>query len=182
MMVPTLRSARLAGLTLSAALVFACGGEEPAPPDPSKAPAATKPSKPKTEPPRQQITLPKDFKVEPDSVRIERQSGEVFEAKILGDVALPEGFPDDVPLYPSAKIIVALTVPGGGVMASFETTAGLYCLPPFASDRSAHQPIVRDEESIRGEGGAEGADVGVGGEPNVVARLECKVVGGLARG
>ena len=117
-MIPTRCSARLAGLTLSAALVFACGGEEPAPapPAPSKAPATTQPPKPKP-----QNRVEKNMKLQEESVRFESESGDVFEAKIGGDVALPEGFPDDVPLYPGAKIIVALTVPGGGVMASFET-------------------------------------------------------------
>ena len=87
-----------------ASLGWACGGEESAPPAPAATDAAQgQPAPAEAAPP---AAAPGD-----------QASGE----GTATDGVIPEGYPSDVPVYPGAKPGSAMSMPGLGVFATFES-------------------------------------------------------------
>ncbi len=113
-----------------AALLLACGGEEPAPAPPSGKAQGQMASKA-----RAGETITK------------LESGATLTSG--SDLELPDNFPKDVPVYPKAKVTVALTAPGGGVMASFESSDDAQAVIDFYKEQLVAKGWTLDNEIER---------------------------------
>jgi hypothetical protein len=140
--------ARVGAAIASLSLVLACGGEESPTPAPSPEPTAAEPAVPATPaPPTPSAEAPAPG---PDA-------GTVTEGVI------PEGYPSDIPVYPGADPGPAMTMPGLGVFATFESDdATDAILAHFRSELGNNGWAVQDSADGTGvDGTKEGRSVQV---------------------
>ena len=145
---------------MSLLFFVACGSDET--PAPAKKPAgAEKPaampdkSPDKPEPPE----IPSNVSVEErdadgNPIRFSGTDGRgnAFEASIGDDAKVPSSFPKDVPLYPGAKPMAAMTAAGEGTMVTFKTTESQQKIYEFYQSKLGDQGWeIGEEESFGGQ-------------------------------
>jgi hypothetical protein len=89
-------------------IASSCGKDESANPAPAATPAETPQAAPATP-------------VPPAAGAPTQPSDEGDTPAVVTEGAIPEGFPNDIPVYPGATIGSSMTTPGLGVFATFET-------------------------------------------------------------
>jgi hypothetical protein len=84
--------------------------------------------------------------------------GEKFEASIGDDVKVPGSFPTDVPLYPGAKPMAAMSAAAEGMMVTFKSVDSQQEIYEFYQSKLAEQGWeVTEGESFGGQLALEGA-------------------------
>jgi hypothetical protein len=157
---------RLASLGIAASLLFivACGSDEtPAStPASTQAPTEVVADEPAGKPAPPEI--PSNLKVEErdadgNPVRFSGTDGmgNEFEASIGEDAKVPSSFPKDVPLYPGAQPMAAMSAGSEGTMVTFKTDESQQDIFDFYTKQLAEQGWeVSDGESFGGQLGLEG--------------------------
>ncbi len=158
--------ARCALLVIAASFLFfvACGSDEA--PAPTQAPAATAAKEPAAVPAKK--VPPPDI---PNNVTVDQRDaegnpvrfsgtdgqGNAFEASIGEDAKVPRSFPTDIPLYPGAEPMAAMSAGAEGSMVTFKTMDSQQDIYEFYQTKLAEQGwAIAEEESFGGQLGLAG--------------------------
>lgn len=116
-------------LVLAVAFATACGGDD----SPAPAPAATpsEPAQPAAEPakppppsiPNNKITVDeRDEEGNPVRFSGVDEKGNQFEARFGDDANVPDGFPEDVPIYPGSTPTAVMTAGSEGMVVTLKSS------------------------------------------------------------
>ncbi|MFP8879608.1 MAG: hypothetical protein VCE43_09250 [Myxococcota bacterium] len=138
------------GIALSFLFLVACGSDET--PAPADKPAATQAKPPPPEIPSNVSVEERDAAGNPIRFSGTDGRGNTFEASIGDDAKVPSSFPTDVPLYPGAKTMAAMTAAGEGTMVTFKTMESQQKIYEFYQNELGEQGWkVGEEENFGGQ-------------------------------
>ena len=150
------RFAVLGAAMLSFLFFAACGSDET--PAPAKTPAeeaAAMPAAKKVPPPQINSNVTVDERdADGNPIRFSGVDGQgnQFEASIGDDAKIPSSFPSDVPLYPGAEPMAAMSAGSEGTMVMFKTMDSQQEIFKFYQTQFAEQGWeISEEENFGGQ-------------------------------
>jgi len=118
---------------MATCLLAACGGQE----EPTESTLAEKTPLEKAMEQLPPDQMPVIERGEDGAIRNsgKTETGEFFKAQLGGDVAMPETFPDDLPVYPNAVPFSAMETGGGTAIVSLESEAAPVAIYEFYKEQ-----------------------------------------------